>query len=211
MIKSFIVLTVISIVGVGPAFAQSDANTTTLPDVVTGAEVPELGLPVVPLPTVESVVPDVAPTGEELIALRDTFEKLKQRQAQNMALRQAASAQTSAQIESISAAIVANEGNQQIARWRTQNLTILSQAFVLSASAALPAGIPAGTQPDIALAVIDAQTTLYSQPMTDAQTVIRTIAARETMLRVAELGAFTLVWSPQDEFAFVLSQFREVY
>ncbi|KQI70746.1 hypothetical protein AN191_16330 [Loktanella sp. 5RATIMAR09] len=204
-------MTVISIVGAGPAFAQSDASTTTLPDVVTGAQVPELALPVVPLPTVEPVVPDVVPTGEELIALRDRFENLKQRQAENMALRQAASAQTSAQIESINAAIVANEGKQQIARWRTQNLEILSQAFVLGASDTLPAGIPAGTEPSVALAVIDAQTTLYSQPMTDAQTVIRTIGARETMLRVAELGAFTLVWSPQDEFAFVLSQFREVY
>jgi hypothetical protein len=202
---------VIASVGVRSAFAQSDLNTTALPDVVMSAESPNQALPIVPSPTVEPVVPDVAPTADELIALRDTFENLKQRRAQNMALRQAASAQTSAQIENISAAIVANEGNQQIARWRTQNLSILSQAFVLSAPATLHAGILAGTQPDIALAVIDAQTTLYSQPMTDTQTVVRTIDARETMLRVAELGALTLVWSPQDKFAFVLSQFREVY
>ena len=59
--------------------------------------------------------------------------------------------------------------------------------------------------------MIEGQTTLYAEPKTDAQSVVRTVDARTTMLRVAEIGAFTFVWSAQDGFAFVLNQFRQVF
>ncbi|WP_333713898.1 hypothetical protein [Yoonia sp.] len=149
--------------------------------------------------------------GIDLAALRARFEDLRQRQAQDTALRQPASAQTLAQIESTAAAIAELEAGQQLTSWRAQTFAVLAQSFQAAVPHALPAGIAPGAQPDIALAVVDAQATLYAQPVTDAEMVVRSVTDRTTMLRIAESGPFSLVWSAGDGFAFVLSQFRQVY
>lgn len=203
--------------GVGMASAQTDTNVLGLPDVTEGDPAGVSEEPALPDTTAQTVdtmpLPMADPQDQtaEVRALRATFEALKQRDAQNMALRQAASKQTLDEIERLGAAIDANRPRSQTATWKAKNLATLQQAFASRAPGALPPGIPAGTEPDIALAVIAAQTTLYSQPMTDAQMVIRTVDTRTTMLRVAEISPYSLVWSSQDGFAFVLSQFRQVY
>lgn len=147
----------------------------------------------------------------EIAALRETFETLRERDTRNTALRQPASSETLARIDEISSRIAAGDATARLAEWRAQNLGILAGAMTAQGAAALPEGIPAGTRPDIALAVLDAQATLYSRPSAEPDSVIRVLEARTTMLRVAETGAFTLVWSAGDGFAFVLSQFREVF
>lgn len=147
----------------------------------------------------------------EIAALRETFEILRDRDARDAALRQAASPETLARIDDISSRITAGDAAARLAEWRAQNLGVLAGAMTAQGAAALPESTPAGTRPDIALAVLDAQATLYSRPSAETGSVIRVLEARTTMLRVAETGAFTLVWSARDGFVFVLSQFRVVF
>ncbi|MCF2872054.1 hypothetical protein L0664_13345 [Octadecabacter sp. G9-8] len=183
----------------GAAVAQDTAEGLALPDAVLEAPV-----------TAEVLLePGVAPA--VVADLRARFEDLKQRDIRDGVLRGQASAETTQQIESVNAAIVENEGQLRIANWKATNLEGLAAAFASNGGQPLPPGLAAGTQPQIGLALIDAQATLYAQPITDPQLVLRTLSARTTMLRVAETGAFTLVWAPQDGFAFVLSQFRQVF
>lgn len=158
---------------------------------------------VLPLPVGEDQTAQVA-------ALRAAFEALRQREAAHAALRQPAAEQTLAELQQVEAAIAANAAALEIETWKAQNLPIFAQSFA-AGPRVLPEGIPPGTEPDLALAVIAAQTTLYAQPDPTAQNTLRTVETRVAALRVAELGAFTLVWSSQDGFAFVLSQYRQVY
>ena len=203
-----------------PAPATPSAGSELLPPPApatpsAGSDLPPPPAPATPSAGSELPAPpvDAAPvvTAQEVAALRARFEALKSRAAQDAALRKPASAETLSAIDSLTATIAANDGQRQIVAWKAQNLAILSDQLAAAAPAALPTGVPPGTAPQIALAVIAAQTTLYAQPVTDAAGVLRTVADRTTMLRVAEAGAFTLVWAPQDGFAFVLSQFREVF
>ena len=227
-------LIIVTVLWCGPVTAQTDPTTLSPPDAVAGPTptagsdllpppvpaMPPAGSDLSPLPpatppAVSELLPPPSPaasavTPEEVAALRASFEDLKARAALDAARRQPVTTETMADIDELSAAIAANEGQQQITAWKAQNLAILADQLA-AAPAALPSGVPPGTVPQIALAVIAAQTTLYAQPVTDAAGVIRTVADRTTMLRVAEAGAFTLVWAPQDGFAFVLNQFREVF
>jgi len=146
-----------------------------------------------------------------IAALRANFEDLKCRDAELQALRATASAETEAEVQRLKEAITAAGADLPILTWKSGNLRILAQGLGTSPVGALPAGLPAGTTPEIALAVVQGQTTLYAEPRTEAVAVIRILDTVTTMLRVAEVGAFTLVWSPRDQFGFVLRQFREVY
>lgn len=195
-------LAVLLIVQASSTMAQTD----TLPP----PPLPEVSVPAVPAPGLPAAAP-VSLDSADVAALRARFEDLKQRQARDAALREAASEQTLLQIENTLAAMAENEASEQIAAWRAQTFAILAQAFQETAPHVLPAGIAPGTQPDIALAVIDAQATLYAQPVSDAQMVVRSVPDRTTMLRIAESGPFSMVWSAGDGFTFVLSQFRQVY
>lgn len=199
-------LSVVMMLQAGAGLAQTE---TALPPPAGSLQPPPIVEPA-PSPA-EITVPTPPAQAVDLAALRARFEDLRQRQAQDTALRQPASAQTLAQIESTSAAIVELEAGQQLTSWRAQTFAVLAQSFQATAPHVLPAGIAPGTQPDIALAVIDAQAMLYAQPLTDAEMVIRSVPERTTMLRIAESNPFTLVWSAGDGFALVLSQFRQVY
>lgn len=183
----------------GAGLAQTE---TALPPPPAVESVPLPGEVMVPAPPVQAI---------DLVALRARFEDLRERRDRDIALRQPASAQTLSQIESTSAAIAAIEAGDQLAIWRAQTLAVLAQSFQAASPHVLPAGIAPGTQADIALAVIDAQATLYAQPLTDAGMVVRSVPELTTMLRIAESGPFTLVWSVGDGFTFVLSPFRQVY
>ena len=182
----------------GPALGQETVDPLDLPDAILETPPPAPAVPVA------SDQPDIA-------ALRARFEDLKARQAELDAQGQPASSQILAQIEETRAAIAQNEVRLRVENWRAENLAGLAGAFATSGPVALPSGVPAGTEPQIGLALIAPQTTLYSQPATDAQTVLRMLEARTTMLLIAEVGPFSMVWSLQNGMAFVLSQFREVY
>lgn len=201
-------LLLVAMLTAGVAMAQDTAEGLALPDAVLEAPViADVPVPSVVAPPVVTAQPDQMVVAD----LRARFEDLKARDARDGALREQASADTTQQIESVNTAIVANEGQLRIANWKASNLEGLAAAFASSGVQALPPGLAAGTQPQIGLALIDEQATLYAQPITDPQLVLRTLGERTTMLRVAETGAFTLVWGPQDGFAFVLSQFRQVF
>lgn len=179
---------------------------------------PVISAPVVPAPTIAPPAPAIAapaltPAADPAVVatLRTQFEALKQREAQNTALRQTASQDTLSQIAAVEQTITANESQQQLAAWKAESLTALSTALAAEPTPGLPDGLPDGVMPDIALAYVQAQTTLYAQPKVSAELTIRTIDTATTVLRIAETGAFTLIWSPTDKFAFVLSQSRTVY
>lgn len=208
------------------ALAQTAQEGTAVPPldlppvITTPAAPPAAVLPPPPGPSTAIALPpgiEGLPMASEpgrsarIAALRETFETLSNRDALNTALRQPVSPETLARIEDVAGWISAAEAGSQMEDWRTQTLEFFAQALGGQAVADLPAGIPAGTRPEIALAVLEAQATLYSQPAAEADKVIRVLDARSTMLRVAETGAFTLVWSVDDGFVFVLSPFREVF
>lgn len=180
--------------------------------------VPVVTAPVVSAPTIAPPAPEIvapaptpAPDPAVVAALRAQFEALKLREAHNTALRQAASQDTLSQIATIEQTITANENQQQLIAWKAESLTALSAALAAEPAVSLPVGLPDGVTPDIALAYVQAQTTLYAQPKVSADLTIRTLDTATTVLRIAETGAFTLIWSPTDKFAFVLSQSRTVY
>lgn len=164
-----------------------------------------------PAPSMVASAPEVSDRSTEVVSLRARFDELKAQHAEILAGAAPASAETEARIAEAEARNEANEAAVAMAQWKAQNLKILGDSMANLDRGPLPDGVPPGTVPDIALAVLEAQATLYSRPETNAQTVIRTLAVPTTMLRVAEVGAYTLVWSSQDKFAFVLSQFRKVY
>lgn len=190
----------------GQALSQEVAEPFDLPDAVLEAPSPA---PVVP--TAPIAVAPVASDQPDVAALRVRFEDLKVRQAELDARGQPASSQVLAQIEETQAEITQNEARLRVENWRAENLAGLAGAFATSGPVTLPSGVPAGTEPQIGLALIAPQTTLYSQPATETPMVLRTLEERTTMLRIAEVGPFSMVWSPRDGMAFVLSQFREVY
>lgn len=199
-------LSVVLLLQAGAGLAQTE---TALPPPGLSLQPPPTVMPA-PLPA-DVTAPTPPVQAVDLAALRARFEDLKLRQAQDTALRLPASAQTLSEIESTVAAIAELEASQQMTSWRAQTFAVLAQSFQAAAPHALPAGIAPGTQADIALAVIDAQATLYAEPVTDAAMVVRSVPDRTTMLRIAESGPLTLVWSVGDGFAFVLSQFRQVF
>lgn len=179
---------------------------------------PVVAVPVVPAPinippAPGNAAPAPTPAADPAVvaALRARFEALKQREAQNTALRQTASQDTLAQIATVEQTITANESQQQLVAWKAESLTTLSAALAAEPTLGLPDGLPDGVTPDIALAYVQEQTTLYAQPKVSAELTIRTIDTATTVLRIAETGAFTLIWSATDKFAFVLSQSRTVY
>lgn len=179
---------------------------------------PVVAAPVVPAPTIAPPAPEIAapvptPAADPAVvaALRAQFEALKLRDAQNTALRQMASQDTLSQIATVEQTISANESQQQLAAWKAESFSALSAALAAEPTLSLPDGLPDGVTPDIALAYVQAQTTLYAQPKVSAELTIRTIDTATTVLRIAETGAFTLIWSVTDKFAFVLSQSRTVY
>ena len=203
-----------------PVAAQQSADSTGLPPLglppVSNPEpvnVPSVGTPSAPPEATSETLPRVDDQDRQadIAALWATFENLRQRDAANTMRRQPASPQTLAGIEEMSTRIASADADFQLADWRAQNLEILARAMGAQTISDLPTGVPPGTGPDIALAVLEAQATLYSQPAPEPDMVIRVLDTRTTMLRVAETGAFTLVWSIDDGFAFVLSQFREVF
>lgn len=179
---------------------------------------PVVTAPVVPAPinippAPGNAAPEPSPAADPAVvaALRAQFEAVKLREAQNTALRQTASQDTLSQIATVEQTITANESQQQLVAWKAESLTALSTALAAEPTLSLPDGLPDGVTPDIALAYVQAQTTLYAQPKVSAELTIRTIDTATTVLRIAETGAFTLIWSPTDKFAFVLSQSRTVY
>lgn len=174
---------------------------------------PVVSAPTIAPPASEIVAPAPTPTADPatVAALRAQFEALKLREAQNTALRQAASQDTLSQIATVEQTITANENQQQLIAWKAESLTALSAALAAEPALSLPDGLPDGVTPDIALAYVQEQTTLYAQPKVSADLTIRTLDTATTVLRIAETGAFTLIWSPTDKFAFVLSQSRTVY
>ncbi|MDV4169259.1 hypothetical protein [Rhodovulum sp. FJ3] len=179
---------------------------------------PVVAVPVVPAPinippAPGNAAPAPSPAADPAVvaALRAQFEALKLREAQNTAMRQTASQDTLSQIATVEQTITANESQQQLIAWKAESLTALSAELAAEPTLGLPDGLPDGVTPDIALAYVQAQTTLYAQPKVSAELTIRTIDTATTVLRIAETGAFTLIWSPTDKFAFVLSQSRTVY
>lgn len=174
-----------------------------------------------PAETMPAPAPLAVPPMAESSALRDPaaaiedlraqFTDLDSRRERIAALHAPADPATMERIASVEADIAAAEGPHATAVWRAQTFEYFATAIAARPALVLPGGVPPGTRPDIALAYVDAQTTLYSQPDSSAETALRTLEAPTTVLRIAELGAFTLIWSAQDDFAFVLSQFRKVY
>jgi hypothetical protein len=225
MIGRLTLCVVLQLLGAMPVLGQSlSVDTIDLPSVVLNpapvdGQTAPIELPsVVNTPTATGVLDGLAqPTinaaglGVDISEMRSRFEDLQRRDVALQALRAPASPETLAEISRLDEETAHIDAELTLTTWRAQNLTILAQALATSPEVTLPASIVAGVTPKIALAVIRAQNTLYSEPRADAAAVIRTLDTVTTMLRVAETGSFTLVWSPQDRFAFVLSTVREVY
>jgi hypothetical protein len=228
MIGRLTFVLVLPFLGTGPALGQTaSAEQPALPAVQLIIPAPDLSdplpradvLPSLPGDLATTQVPvspaqlsaDTAARDARIAALRARFEDLQQRDARLQALTMPAAPQTLAQVNQLEEEIAIVEAGLPLLTWKAENLAALAQALSERPEGALPASVVPGITPEIALAVIRAQTTLYAEPRTEAETVIRTLDTVTTMLRVAEVGPFTLVWSPQDRFAFVLSQFREVY
>ena len=220
----------VALLAAGPAFAQLATDAAPLPDVEVTPS-PGLGAPadpagrlpeveISPLPSVElaseaPASPDAVPapvdhTGD-VAALRARFEALKQRDASDRALRAPASEESLARLAAAEQALAAADASRRQYRWKAESLALLAGALTAQPPQAWPEALPAGVAPDIALAVVDAQTVLYRAPRTASGEVIRTVEKPTTMLRIADTGAFSLLWSPADGLAFALTKFRKIY
>lgn len=219
-------LTALALLAAGPTLAQDGTEMSVLPDVVmtlppavetvppeTAASPPD----VAPAPATDQAAAPTQPPlatadrSAEIAALRAAFEALKQREAADAAQRQPASEETLARIAEAETALAATDVRRRQLGWKAQNLERMANVLAAQPPGALPSTLPTGLKTEIALAVIDGDTTLYAAPATEAQQVIRTLDKPTTMLRIAETGAFTLLWWPLDGFAFALTQFRKVY
>ncbi len=228
MIVRLTLVLALPFLGTAPVLGQTaPAEPPTLPSAEITAPAPSYGdlqpgagvLPsVVPALSVsdtqqapQQMIGDEAARDARIAAMRARFEDLRRRDLQLQALGAPSAPETLAEVMRLDEQIALTEAELPLMMWKAENLRILASALSERPEGALPVHVGPGIAPDIALAVIRAQTTLYAAPQTDAASVMRTLETVTTMLRVAEIGPFTLVWSPQDRFAYVLSQFREVY
>lgn len=211
-LRSFLLLTVLA----QPAFAQTTKEGLTLPPGQEDAATPEDSTATDQAQQTDLTLPPATTSQEEadraerIAALRAEFEVLKQRAATDAALRQPVTEQTLRELAAVEATIAEIGESAQIDAWKAQTLEFFVEAFAAE-SRVLPEGIPPGVQPEPAVVVIDTQTTLYAQPAASADMVMRTLLERTSALRVAEVGSYSLIWSSEDDFAFVLTQYLQVY
>lgn len=147
---------------------------------------------------------------KEIAALQAEYAELRRREADTTMLMQPASNNTLREIDTVSSDLRALVDNQRLTAWVAEAMAFFRDAMA-AAPLSLPADTPLGLRADPAVAILKSDTPLYSSPTRKASTFLNTVTDRTTVLRVAEAGATALVWTQNTGFAFVATQYIEVY
>lgn len=153
---------------------------------------------------------NTAPDAEEIAALRTLYVNLQAREAAAKSLLEAATPQTLGALEAARSRIAELEEVQPLEDWKTNTLAYY-EAAMQDRSLVLPQGLQAGLQLDPVAAQVPAQTVIYGSTNLSAGEALMTTQGPTPVLRVADTGPVTLVWTPDTGFGFAVTKFVEVY
>ena len=150
------------------------------------------------------------PTAEEIALLREKYTELRQRESAVLSDTQPASPKTSAELDAVRARIGALESARPLAVWKHDTLIYFLKQM-RKAPLNLPPSIPPGLEIDPAVVQLKGNTGLYSAPNLSEETVLETSTGPTPVLRIANHGPMMMIWTPGVGFAYVVSQFVEVF
>lgn len=192
--------------------ASVNAQTSPAPSTATApyiAPAPSTA-PADQIPTAPTVAPgDTGPTAEEVARLRQDYDALKQREAAAALLSASVTAATQTKLTTAKARRQTLEASLPLEDWRATTLQyFLSQiGSVKQVPPEVPPGLVIAPEP----AQVAAGTAMYRGPEPTPTTVVTTTAAPTPVLYLADAGLSSLIWTPEHSFAFVVTQFVEVF
>lgn len=153
---------------------------------------------------------NAGPTPEEIAALREEYETLRQREAAVSTAAQPATAQTIAELDAVRARIVSLEAKQPLETWKQNTLAFFMEQM-RQAPPALPPGVPPDLKIEPGVVQLADNTVLYSAPDPAQGTALKSSVDPTPVLRIAKHGPMMMIWTADVGFAYVVSQFVEVF
>lgn len=190
--------------GVAPAAAPVPAPVAPAPAPAPAAA-PEAAPEAVAQPHVNA-----GPTPEEIAALREEYETLRQREAAVSAAAQPATAQTMAELDAVRARIGTLEATQPLETWKQNTLAFFMEQM-RQAPPALPPGVPPDLKIEPGVVQLADNTVLYSSPDPALGIALKSSVGPTPVLRIAKHGPMMMIWTADVGFAYVVSQFVEVF
>ena len=152
----------------------------------------------------------IGPTAEEVALLWEDYTALREREAAVLSDSQPAAPQTSAELAAVRTRIIALEGAYPLATWKHNTLIYFLEQMRI-APLDLPPSVPPDMEIDPAVVQLKSNTSLYSAPDPSQETVLSTSTGPTPVLRIASHGPMMMIWTPSVGFAYVVSQFVEVF
>jgi hypothetical protein len=150
---------------------------------------------------------------KEIAAMRLEYEALKQREQNVLSAMQEVTPQTTDQLLSVRARIEELEGSEPLDEWKNNSLNyFLNELETASLKGIiLPEGVPQDLSLDPDVVQLADKTVLYSTPNIMQGIQLSAAEGNTPALRISNSGAMMMIWIPKNGFAFVLSQFVEVF
>jgi hypothetical protein len=188
--------------GAAPAAAPAPAPAAAAP---APSAAPAAAPAAVAQPTVNA-----GPTPEEIAALREEYETLRQREAAVSTAAQPATAQTMAELEAVRARMESLEATMPLETWKQSTLAFFMEQM-RQAPPALPTGVPPDLKIEPRVVQLADNTVLYSAPDPAQGTALKSSVGPTPVLRIAKHGPMMMIWTADVGFAYVVSQFVEVF
>lgn len=153
---------------------------------------------------------NAGPTPEEIAALREEYETLRQREAAVSAAAQPATAQTMAELDAVRARIGTLEATQPLETWKQNTLAFFMEQM-RQAPPALPPGVPPDLKIEPGVVQLADNTVMYSSPDPALGIALKSSVGPTPVLRIAKHGPMMMIWTADVGFAYVVSQFVEVF
>lgn len=200
----FRVFALIAITSAMPVTAQTIAPTPEPVPVPVPIPTPA------PAPTPAPPILPEGPSPEDTAQLRAEYTALKAREAAAMGRAKPATAETLAALEAAQNQILKLEASEPLDVWKIDTLGYFEQTL-RTVLVTLPTSLPLDLKLEVAVAQVAPETALYSTPNPSAGAALQSTAIETPVLRIADVGATMLIWTPEVGFSYVVSQFIEVY
>lgn len=153
---------------------------------------------------------NAGPTPEEIAALREEYETLRQREAAVSTAAQPATAQTMAELDAVRTRMESLEATLPLETWKQSTLAFFMEQM-RQAPPALPTGVPPDLKIEPGVVQLADNTVLYSAPDPAQGTALKSSVGPTPVLRIAKHGPMMMIWTADVGFAYVVSQFVEVF